>query len=477
MIMSSLLGVVVFLFFGWLQQRVDRQVVRVDAGAARDRRRPVLHHHHHHPIRRTDEHDHARSGSLAAWPSLALIVAACGGDDDDDAAADTTRRRRRPTRRHDRGAGDDRRGDDRRRPTAPATERLGDRGRRRRRPVGRLPGPARDPDRLVPRGRARRALRDGRRGLHGRHRQEGRVAARSSPAAQETGIDIEIRTGGPAIGYQPVSRPAVRRRQHHARLRQHRGPDPALGRARRCSSVVAPLEINPQIIMWDPETYPDVETLADLGEEDVTINVFAGGDVRRRVRRRGHLERGPGRPVLRRQPGPVHRRGRRRSPSRASPRPSRTPTRTCSRSGASRSPTSCSTTPASRSTRRRWRSCPTSSRSCGRAWRRSSRSSSRRPVDFVDDPGRANAIIIDAVEQYDTFWIYDAGPRRVLGEDPARARPRRQRPRRHARQHRRGAGPGRASTRSATPALEVPDDLTAADLFTNEFIDPSIGLP
>ena len=30
-------------------------------------------------------------------------------------------------------------------------------------------------------------------------------------------------------------------------------------------SVVAPLEINPQIIYWDPETYPDVETLADLG--------------------------------------------------------------------------------------------------------------------------------------------------------------------------------------------------------------------
>ena len=42
-------------------------------------------------------------------------------------------------------------------------------------------------------------------------------------------------------------------------------------------SVVAPLEINPQIIYWDPETYPDVETLADLGSEDVTINIFAGG--------------------------------------------------------------------------------------------------------------------------------------------------------------------------------------------------------
>ena len=41
-------------------------------------------------------------------------------------------------------------------------------------------------------------------------------------------------------------------------------------------SVVAPLEINPQMIMWDPQTYPDVKTLADLGEEGVTVNVFGG---------------------------------------------------------------------------------------------------------------------------------------------------------------------------------------------------------
>ena len=45
-------------------------------------------------------------------------------------------------------------------------------------------------------------------------------------------------------------------------------------------SVVAPLEKNPQMVMWDPETYPDVETLADLGEQDITISVFGGGCVR-----------------------------------------------------------------------------------------------------------------------------------------------------------------------------------------------------
>ncbi|MAV21565.1 MAG: nitrate ABC transporter substrate-binding protein, partial [Acidimicrobiaceae bacterium] len=39
-------------------------------------------------------------------------------------------------------------------------------------------------------------------------------------------------------------------------------------------SVVAPLERNPQMIMWDPDTYPDVESIADLGERDITISVF-----------------------------------------------------------------------------------------------------------------------------------------------------------------------------------------------------------
>ena len=41
--------------------------------------------------------------------------------------------------------------------------------------------------------------------------------------------------------------------------------------------VFAPLEKDPQMIMWDPETYPDVTSIADLGKEDVTIRVFPGG--------------------------------------------------------------------------------------------------------------------------------------------------------------------------------------------------------
>ncbi|HKZ25556.1 MAG TPA: ABC transporter substrate-binding protein, partial [Acidimicrobiia bacterium] len=92
----------------------------------------------------------------------------------------------------------------------------------------------------------------------------------------DTGIAIEVRTGGPAIGFQPVS------------TQMYTDTDVTIGYVSTDEAaaffedaptiaVVSPLEKNPQIIMWDPDTYPDIKTIADLGEAGVTINVFAGG--------------------------------------------------------------------------------------------------------------------------------------------------------------------------------------------------------
>ena len=41
------------------------------------------------------------------------------------------------------------------------------------------------------------------------------------------------------------------------------------------TAVVAPLEINPQMIMWDPDTY-DINSWDDVKGTDAVINVFAG---------------------------------------------------------------------------------------------------------------------------------------------------------------------------------------------------------
>jgi len=92
---------------------------------------------------------------------------------------------------------------------------------------------------------------------------------------ESLGIDFEIREGGPAIGFSsPTSIIYSDDSVHLAYVNTDSqilnfNDTPML-------SVVAPLEKNPQMIMWDPETYPDVEDLSDLGELGVTINIFAG---------------------------------------------------------------------------------------------------------------------------------------------------------------------------------------------------------
>jgi hypothetical protein len=93
---------------------------------------------------------------------------------------------------------------------------------------------------------------------------------------QDLGIEFEVRTGGPAIGFAPVSSYMYTDDSIHL---GYASTDAQILQFEEAPllSVLAPLEKNPQMIMWDPETYPDVETLADLGEQGITINVFGGG--------------------------------------------------------------------------------------------------------------------------------------------------------------------------------------------------------
>ncbi len=89
----------------------------------------------------------------------------------------------------------------------------------------------------------------------------------------DTGIDIEIRSGGPAVGYTAPRSLMYTDDSIHLGYSSTdaaalaNGDNPTL-------AVVAPLEKNPQMVMWDPATYPDVESIADLGRQGITINVF-----------------------------------------------------------------------------------------------------------------------------------------------------------------------------------------------------------
>jgi hypothetical protein len=239
-------------------------------------------------------------------------------------------------------------------------------------------------------------------------------------------------------------------------------------------SVVAPMEKNPQIIFWDPATYPDVKTLADLGTNGITINVFPAGTfadvfVAEGIWHKSQIDPSydgsPARFVA--EDGKIAQQGF------ASAEPytyqhdvkewgKPVAYQTLDDAGFKVYPQTLSIVPD-----RKTELAP-----CLKALVPVIQ---QAQIDYLADPARANAIIIDAVKQYDTFWTYDQGladysvktqreqgfigngPDGTLGNmDEARIQ--------GVIEQIRSAG------------LDVPATLKASDLFTNEFVDPSIGL-
>jgi hypothetical protein len=90
-----------------------------------------------------------------------------------------------------------------------------------------------------------------------------------------TGVDLEVRSGGPAIGFQTVS------------SQLYLDPEITLGyvstdEAIQLSdqnptvAVMAPLDKSPQDIMWDPESYPGVSTIEELAKAGAIVRYYGG---------------------------------------------------------------------------------------------------------------------------------------------------------------------------------------------------------
>jgi hypothetical protein len=94
-------------------------------------------------------------------------------------------------------------------------------------------------------------------------------------AGDSTGVRVEIRAGGPAIGFQAVS---AQMYSDESITLGYVDTDEAiqLSDSQATVGVLAQLEISPQMIMWDPETYPDVTGIADLAATDATVRYFEG---------------------------------------------------------------------------------------------------------------------------------------------------------------------------------------------------------
>lgn len=89
-------------------------------------------------------------------------------------------------------------------------------------------------------------------------------------------IEVEVRAGGPAIGFQS---PRAQMYQDDSIHFGYANTDFQIQAhdTLPLMAVMAPLNKNPQIIMWDPDVLPDIETIADLGTQGVPIRVFGIG--------------------------------------------------------------------------------------------------------------------------------------------------------------------------------------------------------
>jgi hypothetical protein len=288
---------------------------------------------------------------------------------------------------------------------------------------------------------------------------------------QDLGIEIEVRAGGPAIGDQAVA--SVMATDDSITL----GYGSTDGQVLRYEeapllSVVAPLEKNPQIVMWDPEGLPDVETIADLGELGTTIRVFGPATWQDVLAGLGIISADQidasydGSPAVFIAEGDVAQQGF----ASAEPYEYEFNIPEYGREVGFQLLSDAGFEVYSQTIAIR----PDQKDELDACLREVVPVIQQATVNFYTSPDRANAIIIDAVEQYDTFWSYEPG----LAEYSVQS------------QIELGlAGNGPDSTvgnmdmdrlqrvldSMRTADLDFPDDLTPEDLATNEYIDPSIG--
>jgi hypothetical protein len=91
----------------------------------------------------------------------------------------------------------------------------------------------------------------------------------------DTGVRIEVRSGGPATGFELVS--AQMYKDKSITLGQVNTDEAVRFSGKQpTTAVVAPMEISPFMIMWDPKEYPEFNIIADIGQSDAKVLYFEG---------------------------------------------------------------------------------------------------------------------------------------------------------------------------------------------------------
>jgi hypothetical protein len=100
----------------------------------------------------------------------------------------------------------------------------------------------------------------------------------SAPLVSEgadTGVRIEIRAGGPANNFTPSSKLLYTDKaitlggSDIDQAAQFSKDSPVVG-------VFAPMDLSPLVLMWDPQTYPNFKTIVDIGQAGTRVLTFQG---------------------------------------------------------------------------------------------------------------------------------------------------------------------------------------------------------
>jgi hypothetical protein len=97
----------------------------------------------------------------------------------------------------------------------------------------------------------------------------------SGPLAN-TGITLEIRAGGPFINFSPPAQQIYADPTIFAGYADTGDVIRNAGGEQPLVSIYASYDKGPQILMWDPEVYPDVSTIEDVRDSGATVLYFEG---------------------------------------------------------------------------------------------------------------------------------------------------------------------------------------------------------
>ena len=89
----------------------------------------------------------------------------------------------------------------------------------------------------------------------------------------DTGVELELRAGGPAVGQQPIV--SLLKQDPTITMAQNALEDGIGGSSElRTTAVFSPYAVDPVVFMWDKTRHPDFTVLQDIGQTDAKVVTF-----------------------------------------------------------------------------------------------------------------------------------------------------------------------------------------------------------